>query len=58
MDYVLEYSKIPVTFQSYAKDQSYAKTTGKSSEPKDTRRYQLHAAMVDNVSSTTENYLE
>ena len=28
MYYVLEYAKIPVTFQSYAKDQSYAKTTG------------------------------
>ena len=54
MDSVLEYAKIPVTFQSYAKDQSYAKTAGKPSEPKDTRRNQRHSAVADTVSYTTD----
>ena len=35
---VLDYAKVSVTIQSYVKTQSYAKATGKSSDPKDTRR--------------------
>ena len=54
MDSVLEYAKVPVTIQSYAKAQSYAKTTGKSSEPKYTRRFWSHAAMAATVSCTSE----
>ena len=54
MDSVLEYAKIPVTFQSYGKDQSYAKTTGKPSEPRETRRDCRHAAVAATVSSTSE----
>ena len=54
MDSVLEYAKVPVTIQSYAKAQSYAKTTGKYSEPKDTRRFWSHAAMAATVSCTSE----
>ena len=38
MDAVLDYAKVSVTIQSYVKTQSYAKATGKSSDPKDTRR--------------------
>ena len=44
MDAVLEYAKVPVTIQYYAKTQSYAKSTGTPSKPKDTRRTRCHDA--------------
>ena len=37
MNDVLDYAKVPVTIQSYAKAQSYSKVTGTPSDPKDTR---------------------
>ena len=50
----MEYSKVPVIIQSYAKAQSYTKTTRKPSEPKDTRRAHRHSSVADTVSSTSE----
>ena len=53
MDAILEYSKIPVTIQSYAKSQSYAKVTGTPSDPKDTRSARCRA-VVSATSSTSD----
>ena len=44
MDDVLEYLKVSVIIQSYAKDHYYAKAMGTTSDPKDTRRAWRHAA--------------
>ena len=37
MDAVLDYAKVPVTIKSYSKAQSDSKTTGATSDLKDTR---------------------
>ena len=54
MDVVLEYTKVPVTIQSYAKDQSYDKATGNPSEPKDTRHARRRADVTATDSPTSE----
>ena len=38
MGAVLDYTKVPVTIQSYSRDQSNSKATGTPSDPNDTRR--------------------
>ena len=53
MDDVLEYAKVPVTIQSYAKDQSYAKETDAHPEPKNTRCAWRRASTTA-TSSTSE----
>ena len=45
MDDVLDYAKVLVTVQSYAKAQSYVKATGKPSYPKDIRLSWRRAAV-------------
>ena len=52
MDYVLEYAKVPIVIQSYAKSQSYAKATGNYSELKDTRRSRRRA-----IAAATASYI-
>ena len=56
MNSVLKYAKVPVTIQSYAKAQSYAKMTGKPSEPKDTRHSWHHAVVAVTVSYTSYEF--
>ena len=48
MDAVLEYAKVTVTIQYYAKAKSYAKATGTLSEPKYNRRAWRRAAATSN----------
>ena len=49
MDAVIEYEKVTVIIQYYAKAQSYANTTGTPSNPKDTRQSQIRSASVANT---------
>ena len=56
MNSVLEYAQVPVTIQSYAKAQSYAKMTGKTSGPKNTRRARRHDTVAVTVLSNTDKF--
>ena len=53
MDAVLEYAKVPVTIQYYAKSQSYAKETGPPHNQKKTRRARRRAATEATSSFTS-----
>ena len=53
MDAVLEYAKVTVTIQSYAKDKSYAKATGTPSELKDVRHTRHRATTAATASSAS-----
>ena len=54
MDDVLEYAKVPVTIQSYAKDQSYAKETDAHPEPNNTRCAWRRASIRSHRTGTEE----
>ena len=56
MDAVLEYAKVPITIQSYAKAQSYTNVSGTTSETKDTRRVCSRDSAAATSSTSEEVY--
>ena len=56
IDAVLDYAKVPVTIQSYAKTQYYAKAMGKYSNTKDTRYEAATSSTSEEVSGLKTNY--
>ena len=55
IDYVLEYAKVSVTIQSYAKAQYYFKVMGTPSNPKDNRHTADASSTSEEVSGLKTN---